>query len=185
MHYYIHVSSESDACGLLRSISRIKDNFSRRLTHPDELFLKTWFITKIKFSILENNPKRRLTLSQHTQMWSLKRSSEHLRAFLATSSENRRECSESRDMTRRKPQAFDSEIVGRYKFIMPKQLGFPTFSRLLGCLDAALLPQYTILPSYRWYIARIFQIWSTLVSYEELAGGLKPTRNGQIFWMNN
>ena len=28
-------------------------------------------------------------------------------------------------MTRRKPHAFDSEIVGRYKFIMPKQLGFP------------------------------------------------------------
>ena len=28
-------------------------------------------------------------------------------------------------MTRRKPHAFDSEIVDRYKFIMPKQLGFP------------------------------------------------------------
>ena len=65
-------------------VSRIKDNFSRRLTNSDELFLNTWLITITKFNIPENNPKRRLTLSQHNKMSSLKRSSDHLRTFLAT-----------------------------------------------------------------------------------------------------
>ena len=33
-------------------------------------------------------------------------------------------------MSRRKPHAFDSEIIGRYKFTMPKQFGFP--NRIAG-----------------------------------------------------
>ena len=37
-------------------------------------------------------------------------------------------------------------------------------------------------PSNRWYIARIFQIWSGLVGYEELAEELEPVRDGEIFW---
>ena len=41
------------------------------------------------------------------------------------------------------------------------------------------------IPSIRWYIARIFQICSAQAGYEELAGGLEPIRNGEIFWMNN
>ena len=65
-------------------VSRIKDNHSRRLTNSDELFLNTWLITKTKFNIPENNPKSRLTLSQHNKMSSLKRSSDHLRTFSAT-----------------------------------------------------------------------------------------------------
>ena len=65
-------------------VSRIKDNHSRRLTNSDELFLNTWLITKTKFNISENNPKSRLTFSQHTKMSSLKRSSDHLRTFSAT-----------------------------------------------------------------------------------------------------
>ena len=37
-------------------------------------------------------------------------------------------------------------------------------------------------PSNRWYIARIFQIWSTPVGYEELAGGFKANQDdGKIF----
>lgn len=39
--------------------------------------------------------------------------------------------------------------------------------------------------SNRWYNARIFQIWSAQAGYEELAGGLKPIGNGDLFWMNN
>ena len=78
------IMRESHACGLQRSISSIKDNFSPRLTNSDELFLNTWLITKTKFNISENNPKSRLTLSQHTKMSSLKRSSDHLRTFSAT-----------------------------------------------------------------------------------------------------
>ena len=35
-------------------------------------------------------------------------------------------------MSRRKPHAFDSEIIGRYKFTMPKQFGFP--NRIAGIL---------------------------------------------------
>ena len=35
----------------------------------------------------------------------------------------------------------------------------------------------------RWYIANIFQIWSTPVDYEELAVGFEPIRNGEIFGM--
>ena len=38
------------------------------------------------------------------------------------------------------------------------------------------------IPSNRWYIARIFQIWSGLVGYEELAEELEPIRDGEIFW---
>ena len=34
-------------------------------------------------------------------------------------------------------------------------------------------------PSNRWYIARIFQIWSTPVGYEELAGGFKANQKRQ------
>ena len=33
--------------------------------------------------------------------------------------------------------------------------------------------------------ASIFQIWSVLVGYEELAGGMEPIRNGKTFRMNN
>ena len=35
------------------------------------------------------------------------------------------------------------------------------------------------------YIARILQIWSTPVGYEELAQAFEPIKNGEIFWMNN
>ena len=41
------------------------------------------------------------------------------------------------------------------------------------------------LPSNRWYIARIFQIWYAPVANKELAGRLEPIRNGEIFGMNN
>ena len=37
------------------------------------------------------------------------------------------------------------------------------------------------IPSSQWYIACIFQIWLLPVGYEELAGGLEPIRNGEIF----
>ena len=33
--------------------------------------------------------------------------------------------------------------------------------------------------------ANIFLIWSTQAGYEEIAGGFKPTRNGETFQMNN
>ena len=39
------------------------------------------------------------------------------------------------------------------------------------------------IPSNRWYIANIFQIWLTPVDYEELAVGFEPIRNGEIFGM--
>ena len=41
------------------------------------------------------------------------------------------------------------------------------------------------IPSNRWYIARIFQIWYAPVANKELAGRLEPIRNGEIFGMNN
>ena len=42
------------------------------------------------------------------------------------------------------------------------------------------------IPSNRWYIVRIFQIWQAPVGYEELAGRLEPAiRNSSIFRMNN
>ena len=39
------------------------------------------------------------------------------------------------------------------------------------------------IPSNRWYIARIFQIWSAPVGYEELAGGfnLSQSRTAKYF----
>ena len=37
------------------------------------------------------------------------------------------------------------------------------------------------IPSNQWHIARIFQIWLVSVGYEELAGGLEPIRNGELF----
>ena len=39
--------------------------------------------------------------------------------------------------------------------------------------------------SNRWFITRIFQIWSMQVGYGELAGGSEPIRNGEIFLMIN
>ena len=36
-------------------------------------------------------------------------------------------------------------------------------------------------PSNWWYITRIFQIWSTPVGYEELAGGFEPIRKAKYF----
>ena len=45
-------------------------------------------------------------------------------------------------------------------------------------LSTSFPSQYT---SNRWYIARIFQIWSVPGGYEELAGGFKPIRKGEIF----
>ena len=36
-------------------------------------------------------------------------------------------------------------------------------------------------PSNRWYIARIFQIWSAAVGYKELAALSEPIRNSEIF----
>ena len=33
-------------------------------------------------------------------------------------------------------------------------------------------------------LANIFQIWSMLAGYEELAGGFRLIRNWEIFWMN-
>ena len=41
------------------------------------------------------------------------------------------------------------------------------------------------IPLNRWYIARIFQIWPTLIGCKELAERFEPIRNGEIFWMNN
>ena len=42
---------------------------------------------------------------------------------------------------------------------------------------------------YYWlnfpYIANVFQIWSTVAGYEELAVGFEPIRNGDVCWMNN
>ena len=36
-------------------------------------------------------------------------------------------------------------------------------------------PRFQVnIPSNRWYIARIFQIWSTPVDYEKLAVGFEP-----------
>ena len=37
------------------------------------------------------------------------------------------------------------------------------------------------IPWNRWYIARIFKKWLELVGFEELAGGLEPLRNSEIF----
>ena len=37
------------------------------------------------------------------------------------------------------------------------------------------------IPSNRWYIPRIFQIWSTPTGYEELAGEFEPIGNREIF----
>ena len=34
-------------------------------------------------------------------------------------------------------------------------------------------------------IVNIFQIWSTLAGCQELAVGFEPSRNGEIFWINN
>ena len=36
-------------------------------------------------------------------------------------------------------------------------------------------------PSNRWYIARIFQIWSAAVGYKELAALFEPIRDSEIF----
>ena len=83
---------------------------------------------------------------------------------------------------------------------MKKQLGGP---RMETRLNNVLLPNkqprsqgniYIIIdqprfqsntPSNRWYIARIFQIWSAAVGYKELAALFEPIRNSEIFWMNN
>ena len=37
------------------------------------------------------------------------------------------------------------------------------------------------IPSNRWYIARMVQIWSTLVGYEELAGALSQSETVKYF----
>ena len=43
-------------------------------------------------------------------------------------------------------------------------------------------PRFQVnIPSNRWYIDRISQIWSTPVGYEEFARGFKPIRKGEIF----
>ena len=79
------MTPECHTCGLQTSISYASKTISHaRLTNPDELFFNTCIIRKIKFNIPENNPKRCLTLSQHTKMSSVKKSSEHLRTFSAT-----------------------------------------------------------------------------------------------------
>ena len=37
------------------------------------------------------------------------------------------------------------------------------------------------IPLNRWYIVRIFQIWSTPIGYKEIAERFEPIRNGEIF----
>ena len=37
------------------------------------------------------------------------------------------------------------------------------------------------IPLNRWYIARIFQIWPTLIGCKELAERFEPIRKGEIF----
>ena len=34
-------------------------------------------------------------------------------------------------------------------------------------------------------IVIIFQMWSTVAGFQELAAGFEPSRNGEIFWINN
>ena len=46
-------------------------------------------------------------------------------------------------------------------------------------VDQPRFPAY--IPSNRWYIPRIFQIWSTPTGYEELAGEFEPIGNSEIF----
>ena len=43
----------------------------------------------------------------------------------------------------------------------------------------------SFLASNRWYIARIVQIWSTPVGYEELAGALSQSETVKYFNNNN
>ena len=61
------------------------------------------------------------------------------------------------------------------------QLGFRAWKLEVDrwdiCLEAGLLAHYII---DRWYIARIFQIWSTPAGNKELAGGCEPIRKGEI-----
>ena len=38
--------------------------------------------------------------------------------------------------------------------------------------------------SNRWYIPRIFQIWSTPAGYEELGGGFKPIRTKLLYCLS-
>ena len=79
-------------------------------------------------------------------------------------------------MTRRKPHAFDSEIVSRYKFIMPKQLGFPN-----GIAGILIRLDYQPLLRKKKELARrlgdggnrICQIWSTPV---RISRGIKANQ---------
>jgi len=77
---------------------------------------------------------------------------------------------------------------------MKKQLGGPPLeTRLNNVLLPNKQPRFqgniiidqprfqSNIPLNRWYIARIFQIWSTAVGYKELAARFEPIRNGEIF----
>ena len=81
---------------------------------------------------------------------------------------------------------------------MKKQLGGPRLeTRLINVLLPNQQPRFQAdkiidqprfqsdIPLNRWYIVRIFQIWSTPVGYKELGERFEPIRNGEIFWMNN
>ena len=63
-------------------------------------------------------------------------------------------------------------------------LHFGQISAISSLAQAASFPwKNTVanIPSNRWYIPRIFQIWSTPTGYEELAGEFEPIGNSEIF----
>ena len=79
------------------------------------------------------------------------------------------------------PRRLSSKLwpIFRYSFgILTQVLSFLKYTIDQPCFQSNRA-------SNRWFVARIFWIWSVPVSYEELAMGLEPIRNGEIFWMNN
>ena len=72
--------------------------------------------------------------------------------------------------------------VGMYESVGPPRLEMRLIDNLLP-----MQPRFQInIQPNRWYISRIFQIWSTPVEVvEELAGDFEPIRSGEIVRMNN
>ena len=77
---------------------------------------------------------------------------------------------------------------------MKKQLGGPRLeTKLINVLLPNQQPRFQAdkiidqprfqsnIPLNRWYIARIFQIWPTLIGCKELAERFEPIRKGEIF----
>ena len=66
---------------------------------------------------------------------------------------------------------------------------FPTLSYIISLIDMSHHGEYHPPPpdprgQYHHWHDRIFLIWQAPAGYEEFAVGIKPIRNGEIFWMN-